>query len=309
MAVLLTACSSGPTLRDYELVTERVEIISTPFFSQDRYQCGPAALATVLVSDGVKITPAELVSHIYIPERKGSLQVEIIAATRRFGRIPYVLTPDLQDLLAEVADGKPVLVMQNLGISILPRWHYAVVIGYDISSDSILLRSGREELLSMKLGRFLGTWSRARYWALRSVRPDEIPVTAKVESWLNAASAFEELGKPELAAEAYEAAIRRWPEEPLVWAALASAHYMLSDLSAAENALRHSVQLQPTASSHNNLAYILHQRGCLPEALHHMDLADSMEGADEISGILLRTRQGITKDLEMSRQSTGSCQY
>ena len=75
-----------------------MELGSTPFFAQDRYQCGPAALATVLVADGVDVTPDELVSHVYIPERKGSLQAEIIATTRRYDRIPYVIEPSFHDL-------------------------------------------------------------------------------------------------------------------------------------------------------------------------------------------------------------------
>src|SRR5207237_9306004 len=54
---------------------EHVELTQVPFFPQDEYQCGPAALATVLASSGVKVTPEELVAQVYIPERKGSLQI------------------------------------------------------------------------------------------------------------------------------------------------------------------------------------------------------------------------------------------
>ena len=77
----------------------------------------------------------ELVAQIYLPERKGSLQPEIIAAVRRYDRVPYRIEPALPALLAELRAGRPVLILQNLGLRSLPRWHYAVVIGYSATAD------------------------------------------------------------------------------------------------------------------------------------------------------------------------------
>ena len=44
-----------------EGLPERVELAEVPFFAQSEYQCGPAALATLLVNSGVKTTPEALV--------------------------------------------------------------------------------------------------------------------------------------------------------------------------------------------------------------------------------------------------------
>ena len=104
-----------------------VELRQVPFFPQERYQCGPAALATVLNWSGVTITPEQLVDEVYLPQRHGSLQVELMAATRRHQRLPYILEPDLQAMLDEVRGGHPVLVLLNLGLSWYPVWHYVVV--------------------------------------------------------------------------------------------------------------------------------------------------------------------------------------
>lgn len=290
---ILVACNSGPPLKDYGLPEARVELADTPFFPQTRYQCGPAALATVLRASGVPIAPEALVPHIYIPERKGSLQSEIIAVTRRYGRLPYVLEPDLQSLLAEVAAGTPVLVMQNLGLDSLPQWHYAVVVGYDTASDSLLLRSAREARLSMARSRFETTWERAQRWAMVAAPLDQPPVTAQPTPWLWAASAFEELGQAESAEQAYKAATRRWPEQLLAWQALANARYALGDLPAAEAALRHAVQLAPSAATHNNLAHLLLQRGCLAAAETQLSLAQTMPGADRFAAVLTRTGAAI----------------
>ncbi|MEJ2087904.1 MAG: PA2778 family cysteine peptidase, partial [Gammaproteobacteria bacterium] len=172
---LLTGCAAG-------LVVDRdrpaIELSEVPFFPQNRYQCGPAALATVLVASGVDITPDRLVPEVYLPSRRGSLQIELQAAARRHGRLPYELAPDLEVLLDTVTTGMPVLVLQNLGFSWLPRWHYGVVVGYDPGRSAVLLRSGRERRRAEPVGRFQRTWSLAGRWAVVALRPGEIQATA-----------------------------------------------------------------------------------------------------------------------------------
>src|SRR3569623_3188919 len=57
-------------------LTHAVELAAVPFFPQERYQCGPAALATVLASSGAAVTADELAPQVYLPARQGSLQPE-----------------------------------------------------------------------------------------------------------------------------------------------------------------------------------------------------------------------------------------
>jgi hypothetical protein len=171
---------------------EHVELTQVPFFPQDEYQCGPAALATVLVSSGVKVTPEELVPQVYLPERKGSLQIEMLAAPRRHGLISYQLAPRFEDLLREVTAGNPVIVLQNLGIG--EAWHYAVAIGYDYYSGKLILRSGTTERQELPFTMHEMVWKRSNYWAMVAVPPDRIPVSANETRWLAAIAATERAG-------------------------------------------------------------------------------------------------------------------
>src|SRR5258705_4947718 len=91
-----------------EGMPELVELKQVPFFSQYRYQCGPAAIATALVAAGAKVTSEQMVSEVYLPARKGSLQVEMLAAPRRHGMVSYLLAPQFLDMLREVSAGNPV---------------------------------------------------------------------------------------------------------------------------------------------------------------------------------------------------------
>ncbi|MEX1237141.1 MAG: PA2778 family cysteine peptidase, partial [Pseudomonadales bacterium] len=122
-----------------------VSLTEVPFFPQQAYQCGPAALATLLQTSQVNVSPDALVPLVYLPARRGSLQIEMLAASRTFGRIAYRLSPSLTNVLKQVQGGRPVLVMQNLGLSWYPRWHYAVVVGYDLPRREIVLHSGIKE--------------------------------------------------------------------------------------------------------------------------------------------------------------------
>ena len=137
-----------------ETLPQRSEIATVPFFAQEEYQCGPAAMAMALDRSGLRVTPAELTEKVYTASLHGSLQPALVAAARRLGRVAYVIsTPDA--LFREMAAGYPVIVLQNLGLSWVPVWHYAVVIGYDIPADDVLLHSGTGGTPAHRLARVL----------------------------------------------------------------------------------------------------------------------------------------------------------
>jgi ABC-type bacteriocin/lantibiotic exporter with double-glycine peptidase domain len=147
---------------------------------QKAYQCGPAALATLLQDQGIPWSPEQLVPEVYVPARQGSLQAEMLAAARARGLVAYPLRPELDAILREVAAGRPVLVLQNLGLSWLPRWHYAVIVGYDLARGEIVLRSGLHERHVNGFARFERTWRRAGRWAFVVTPPDKLLELAEV---------------------------------------------------------------------------------------------------------------------------------
>lgn len=265
LVALLAACAHRPaaTLAPDTRLPPQAELTDTPFFPQERYQCGPAALATLLNARGVPIDPEALVPQVYLPAREGSLQAEMVAAVRRQGLLAIPVEPSLDGLLGEIAAGRPVLVLQNLGLDVLPRWHYAVVIGYDLDRQHVVLRSGTEARRVTPLGVFMNTWDRSRRWGFVVLAPDDLPPNVKPDAWLEAASGLEALGQWPQAQAAYRAATRRWPDHALAWFGLGNAAYALGDGAGAEQALRRAIQLRPDwALAWNNLAHVLAQRPC-----------------------------------------------
>ena len=65
----------------------------------------------------------------------------------------------LTKILSELRAGHPVLVFQTLGLSWIPRFHYAVAIGYDLSARTLLLHTGRSERRPVSLRLFERTWA------------------------------------------------------------------------------------------------------------------------------------------------------
>lgn len=258
---------------------EPVELTDVVFYPQEDYQCGPAALATALASAGTKVTPDALTPEIYLPERRGSLQLELVAAARRHGVIPYILRPALADLFTEVKAGEPVIVLQNLGLSWFPRWHYAVVVGFDLARDEVVLRSGGEARHVVPVMTFERTWRRGDYWAMVVNPPERIPRTAEETRYVQSIVALERLQRWDETSRAYRAALARWPQSLVAQLGLGNSRYALNDLAGAERAYRAAAAAHPDAAvAFNNLAQTLADQRRWQEAEANAERALALGG-------------------------------
>jgi hypothetical protein len=215
--VLLSGCAAVQTnaLREQSPpdLAPAAELPATPFFPQTDYQCGPAALATALGAVGIDASPSLLGEQIFLPARTGTLQTEMLTGARRQGAVATRLPGTLEAVLREVAAGHAVVVLQNLGLSFAPRWHYAVVVGYDLATEDVVLRSGttKREVLAMRT--FEHTWVRAGSWAFVALPPGRWPLTAEREAAIEAAVGFERTASPAVARRVYDSALVRWPDD------------------------------------------------------------------------------------------------
>jgi len=271
LVLLVGGCSTAPMskalLNNNSALTAQVELVDTPFFPQEKYQCGPAALATVLNIYDQNIQPDELTDKVFIPEKQGSVAIEIIAAARSFEQLAYPLERSLAKLLQEVEAGNPVLVMQNLGFNWQPQWHYAVVVGFNLDKKSITLRSGTEKRHTMPLKTFERTWHRANYWALVVLPPNQVPATAETPRYIKAAQDLESTGHITSAKQAYQAAIKRWPDNGLPWLALGNLYYTQNKFKTSEQTFRQALQQHPNSPElWNNMSYALLKQGCKEQA-------------------------------------------
>jgi tetratricopeptide (TPR) repeat protein len=259
------------------------ELTATPFFPQQKYHCGPAALSTALQAVDISVTPDQLAPEVYIPSRKGSLQIEMLATARRHGALPVKIAPKLDALLKEVAAGNVVVVMQNLGLSWVPAWHYAVVVGYDLDKELVWLRSGTEKRFEMSMSTFQRTWARSQSWAFVALKPGSLPASAEAETMLQALISFEKTADATAAKLAYAAAAKRWPGNLVILTGLGNSAYVTGDLTVAATAFRAAISAHPdSAAAYNNLANVLLAQGEQAAARDAAQEALRLAGQDEI---------------------------
>jgi hypothetical protein len=249
------------------LEPQQVSLKNVPFYPQEQYHCGPASLAMVLGWSGIAVQPDELVQEVYSPGRRGSLQPDLISAVRRHGRVAYPIS-GTKTLTAELAAGHPVIVLLNLGFFWYPKWHYAVVVGYDQPAGEIILHSGniQNERLSFRV--FDNLWARSERWGLLVLPPSQFPAEIQKDTWLEAVVGLELAKQWPAAITAYEMTITQWPESYSAWIGLGNSRYAFGDLAGAASAFRQASRLnQKNGIAFNNLAQVLWEMGQPAEAL------------------------------------------
>lgn len=245
----------------------RVELTQVPFHLQDDFLCGPASLAMVFNAAGVPASVESLTPMVYLPGRQGSLQAEMLGATRRSGLVAYTLAPELEAMLREVAAGTPVVVLLNLAVRLFPVWHYAVIVGYDLDAQQVIVRSGKRERDEWRFSFLEYFWQESNYWAMLALPPGRVPATAREPEFAVAVAALEKAGRVREARESYRALLERWPANLLALIGLGNVEYALKDLPAAERAFRRASEAHPGSGvAFNNLAHALATLGRLADA-------------------------------------------
>lgn len=264
LLLLLTGCAS----QHYRAIQDEpgdlpseARVADVPFFPQEKYYCGPAALAMMLNWSGFTTTQEEVAEQVYTPGRQGTLPTDLLSGARRHGALA-VEVASLRDMLGEIAAGNPVLVFQNLGLSLWPQWHFAVAFEYDLPSNSLVLHSGTEERHKINFNAFEKTWERADYWAITVTPPDQLPAHASALAALDAAAGLERSRQLAAADKAYRTISQRWPDNITARMGLGNTLYSQGDYAAATDSYKMALQIDPEyAPAWNNLAYSLMETG------------------------------------------------
>lgn len=275
-----------------------VELEDVPFFPQTPFHCGPAALATAMAHAGVDVHPDELARAVFVPAREGSLQAEMLAASRAHHALATRVPGDLRALRRELLARRPVVVLQNLGLAWQPRWHYAVLVGIDLDRGRAVLRSGATRRDVLALETFELTWTRAGAWAFVVTKPGQWPVTATQRDAEQAAVGFERAASRPAALRAYEALLERWPASFAAAMGLGNVLLVLGRAPDAALAFQRATLEHDRAAAWNNLAVARaragDRRGAEAAARRAFDLASANEPAllDAVRDTIARLVRG-----------------
>lgn len=145
-------------------------IPGVPFYQQDDFQCGPAALATVMnywyarLGSKDPLAPGSIGKEIYSPTAKGVLGVDLELYAKRHGFSTSQYSGSLQDLRKLIDEKTPVLILVDFGIGVLQVNHFLVITGY--TPNGVVANTGRAENEPISARRLEPAWKKTGYWTL-----------------------------------------------------------------------------------------------------------------------------------------------
>lgn len=247
-----TSPQTRQVLKNPPNVPAQFEIAEVEFVDQETGDCGPSALTSIFNWAGEPVALEQIHSEVFTPSKNGTLQTDLISASRRHGFMAITMK-GLPDLLTEVADGHPVIVFQNLGFSAMPKWHYSVVTGYDLKNQEIIVLAKNPKDRRVPMTYFERYWQLAEYWGLLVLHPNQMSATADEIGHMRAAAGLEQAGKFSEAETAYQNILKRWPQSLSALIGLGNISFRKMEYAASVRFLKQAVQFHPdsVAARHN----------------------------------------------------------
>ncbi len=291
---LLSACQT-PTqtkqiLKQPPDIARQHLVPNVPFYSQEDFFCGPTTLAEVAGFYGLEHNPLQIAPKSFIPGLEGSLQIEMVAATRQLGLLAYAENGNMAQLLNLLAEDIPVIVLQNNAIALFPQWHYAVVIGYDLDAAEFILHTGITEAHRLNFSTFERTWQRGQYWMLAMLPSDKS--SKHLDQFIYAKACQDLISTQQSSAgvAALKTATQQWPDYWLPYFLLGNYYFSTQPLVAANWFEKGLSFAQQEVSYLNNYAMLLSGLGCtikakelIAQALHIVpDDSNLLDSRDQI---------------------------
>ncbi len=220
------------------------QINDIPFIAQSIGDCGPTALSMALNGAGKPVTVKKVSPLVFTPDKSGSLPTNMIGAVRSFGMLGLNID-NLQALVAEVQAGHPVVILQNLGFSWYPNWHYAVVVGYDLEAQVFYLHSGTQKNSSIPMTYFERHWQLADHWALVVIKPGQLTATGDELAHMKAASGLEIIGLFNEAELSYQTILKKWPQSLGAYVGLANVEFHKKNYKKSESFIKKALTFDP----------------------------------------------------------------
>jgi len=308
LLLLLSACQTPPQTQQLftnpPAIAKQHQIAQVPFYPQQDFFCGPTTLAEVANFYGLNTTPDIIAPNTFTPGLQGTLQIEMAAATRQLGLVAYEQRGTLSQLLSLIAEDIPIIVLQNNSISWLPQWHYAVVIGYDLVTQEVILHTGVTAEHRLNIATFERTWQRGNYWMLAMLPSSQ--ASKHLEPFLYTKACQDLLNTQQITAgiAALTTATQHWPDYWLPYFLLAN-HYLTTEpLLAAHWFAQGWHVAQHEIAYLNNYAVLLSQLAC------HQSASALLQRALQLApdnSTLLSSQQRITTAQATAVPTATSC--
>lgn len=176
LLLAVTACAGPGADRVLDDIAEDplggAFIEGVPFFPEDDKLCGPAAIASVMGYYGAR-TGMEEARRVYDERLQGSLPMDMLLYAKDKGFYAKYYEGGLEDLKANLASGRPLILFLNMGLPGYPAGHYVVAIGYNDRYGTIIAHSGMNGRELISYDRLSAAWSMTGYSTLLLTPPEQ----------------------------------------------------------------------------------------------------------------------------------------
>ena len=226
--------------------------------------CGAGSLSTVLQHYGDPTSMQEW-DNALPKMRGGVLTIDLLVAARKKGFDAQLVTGTPENVAAELAAGRPVILMiQSVEYpgKHYDFFHYIVLDGFDPARGLIRTQWGDQKGRWTTFDKLEKPWAGGGHAAI-FIRPRGDDAVA-----LRAAVALEDEGKYADAAARYRQIVTLHPTSIVAWTNLGNAERQLGNTAEAERAFRKAIEADSTAARDalNNLAWLLYEEKRLDEA-------------------------------------------
>jgi ABC-type bacteriocin/lantibiotic exporter with double-glycine peptidase domain len=141
------------------------QIEHVPFAEPHDRWCGPSALAAVLQYHGDDVTASEIARDVYLADRRGSLNLDLLLWSRRRGYRAHAVAGSTDALRRTIAADLPVICMLRRRGPLADQNHFVVVRGYD-DRGAWLADLGQRRQERLAGPDFQRSWSACDHWML-----------------------------------------------------------------------------------------------------------------------------------------------
>lgn len=141
-------------------------IDGVPLAAHTSDPCGPAALAAVLGYWGDKVEAEQIAQAIYLPDYRGSLNLDLLIVARRRGFEACAGESTTDELRRALSRGQPVICMVRRRNPLAARNHFVVLRGYDTAKGVWFVDSGQSAEERIADDDFDREWREAGRWML-----------------------------------------------------------------------------------------------------------------------------------------------
>lgn len=141
-------------------------IEGVPFVKQTEYDCGPAALASVLSFLGKAADLERITANVYLPRLRGTLPMDLERYAKDEGFTTLSSAGTAAALKNAIGSNIPVICLLDLGFAFYRQPHFVTVIGFDDGNGLFIMHDGGTPNRTMTYEDFEKKWARAGKWMI-----------------------------------------------------------------------------------------------------------------------------------------------